>query len=480
MARRKLALIFLLLWPGLLLAEVNIFKEAALAQELMAAGRYSDSEKIWQRLVTAEPDYSIGLNNLAFCQLKQQNYVSALENYRKAEKISPNIDARAGIQWSLLLLKRYDESIAAAEKALQLDDANYWVHVRLAAAYNAKRDYGQAEVSYDRAVQTHGATAQAYYEIGLYNRSNGNHSAANKYLTRGYQKDSQHRGIRSALALYPSVPYGILTPYYQLFQFSDTAKKDKGSRIGAYGTFAFNDYWFVGAGFSQWKVGNLTTGGDFETSEISAHLTHFFDYKTSFTVQTYYLTGNDSFANNAVAVIGNLVHGRLNRFSISAGGLFFPQHTGAQVSPSYLAHLFGPLWFEGTLTGQFHSFSTETTTLVPAGPPNPPSVMIEQKSTSTSTEVYGAADASLFTAFSLYAIGGGVRFGKLYTPYLLGGTQLIHNTEELKNGFYGFLRIYPARFISVNIVYSYDQWSNIDSENPVSNSFLFSLNARLP
>ena len=463
-------------------AAVNIFSESKTALNLMKTKNYLEASKIWQKIISAEEEYSIGYNNLGLCQMKLSQYASALKSYKKANKISPNIDARAGIQWALLAEKNYDSSIEAGQKALKLDPENYWVHIRLATAYNAIGEYDKSQATYDKILAVHGTTADALLQISVANRQAGNGDAASHFLAKGYEKNSSHSGIRQALGLYPSVPNIALVPYYTGYQYADTKFKGKGSKVGGYATYAASDYFYFGAGYARGQTENLEGGDEYKTNQFSGHFTAYFDASNSLTVNSHYVTSNDGYTNKALVLVANYIRGRSKRFSLAAGGLFFPEHKGAQVSPSYLFNVWGPFWLEATLIGQVMGINgTEEQAVTLSGPPPPPGAPPPTQTVDvTNSEVYGAADASMSFVFSMFTIGAGGRLGSLYTPFILQGSAIFTDLQELKNGYYAFVRIYPIRWVQLNVVYAHDTFSNESGEQPKADAVSLTMTVRLP
>jgi serine/threonine-protein kinase len=151
------------------------------------AGRPKDAEEAYRRVIALRPDYWDGYNTLALFYDRQHRYDEAIEELRKAEKLTPDnaqlyfnmgafyLDsgdaqkrpeaekalkksielgpsyaAYANLGYMYLQEKRYEESAAMSQKALQQNDRDYVVWDNLALAYLWLKEPDKAAAARDR------------------------------------------------------------------------------------------------------------------------------------------------------------------------------------------------------------------------------------------------------------------------------------------------------------------------------------------
>jgi len=163
--------------------------------------RYDDAIAAYQHAAQLTPDNAIVYINIAAAYLDRANpndLPAAETALKKSIALGPSYPAYANLALLYMNEKRYADSVAMSQKALQFNDKNYLVWTNLAAAYqllgqkdNAKSARGHAIAMLEDQVKVdpQDATTQAYL-ADLYGED-GQHDKA---LTR----------IQAALALSPN------------------------------------------------------------------------------------------------------------------------------------------------------------------------------------------------------------------------------------------------------------------------------------
>jgi len=152
-----------------------------LAHTYETAGRAADAEVAYKKAIALRPDYWDGYNSLGNFYDAQGKYGEAVAQFqhaieltpdnaqlysnlaavyldtgdtkkmplaeaalKKSIELGPNYPAYANLGFLYESEKRYSESAAACEKALQLNDQDYLIWANLAAAYDGLNDSGKA------------------------------------------------------------------------------------------------------------------------------------------------------------------------------------------------------------------------------------------------------------------------------------------------------------------------------------------------
>jgi eukaryotic-like serine/threonine-protein kinase len=201
------------------------------------AGRASDAEAAFQKAAALRPDYWDGYSELGLFYDRQRRYPEAVaeiqraigmtpdnaqlysnlaavyldmgdskvfpqaeEALKKAIALSPNFEAYANLGNLYLQQKRYADSAAMSEKALQLNDKETVIWNNLAIAYEALKDPERAEAARDRqlklledTVKVQPQDAQVHAELAF-------------LYARRKQRDKAVVQAQAALALAPDDP----------------------------------------------------------------------------------------------------------------------------------------------------------------------------------------------------------------------------------------------------------------------------------
>ncbi|MGB9405218.1 MAG: protein kinase [Candidatus Acidiferrales bacterium] len=112
--------------------------------------RNADAIAQFRRAIELSPDNAQVYSNMAAAYLdggKPEDMSAAEGALRKSIELSPSYAAYANLGYLYMQEKRYPESVAMTQKALQLNDKDFLVWGNLAAAYEWLNDSGNAEAA---------------------------------------------------------------------------------------------------------------------------------------------------------------------------------------------------------------------------------------------------------------------------------------------------------------------------------------------
>jgi serine/threonine-protein kinase len=118
-------------------------------------GKYAEALAQLQRAAELTPDNSVVYINLAAAYLDRgdaKDLPQAEAALKKSIELGPSYGAYANLAFLYLSEKRYAESAAMSEKALQLNNKDYLVWANLAGAYQALNQKDKLEVARDHAI----------------------------------------------------------------------------------------------------------------------------------------------------------------------------------------------------------------------------------------------------------------------------------------------------------------------------------------
>lgn len=320
-----MGLIFRCLIVGCALSASLFAASTSEAYAEMQAGNYSAALKTWDKLIENESEYVTAINNRGYCNLMLGNYAAAINDYLKADAISQNLDAKAGAQWAYLGAEKYGESLQWGRAALTIDPGNYWVKLRMAAAYKGNGDSSAAENLYADIKERHGARSLSY------------------------------------------APAGQLIPYYQGISYSGSRLKSSGYDAGLFGSWNFNSGLTLGAGYGQSNIGNPTSATGYETRELKMQTGYLFSDLSHLSFSGHYLSSNYALLDKAVTLSGMYKTHIASGFALGVDALIFPQHKGAALNPQYALPLTNSLTLNLSGTVQAIRFSQVTNIYGAAG-----------------------------------------------------------------------------------------------------------------
>jgi len=163
--------------------------------------RYPEAIAELQRVIELTPDNAQGYSNLASVYLDMGDpkaIPQAEQALRKSIELSPSYAAYANLGILYYQQKRYTDSAAATEKALQLNDKNYLVWDNLAIAYQWLKEKSKAESARTREIALLEEEAKTHQQDPMVQSS-----LAIGYAERG-QREQVLIHVESALALAPT------------------------------------------------------------------------------------------------------------------------------------------------------------------------------------------------------------------------------------------------------------------------------------
>ncbi len=229
-------------------------------------GRVPDAEEAFKKAAALRPDYWDGYNSLGNFYDRQSKYAEAIAQYQHAAELTPDnavIDinlaaayldrgsaedlpaAEAALKKSIALgpsyaayanlgllylnEKRYGESVAMTQKALQLNDKDYLVWANLMAGYQGLNQKSNFEAARERAIRLLEQTVTAKPQDALTQVS-----LASLYAQKGLREKAITR-VQAALARAPDNPnvlelagetYEALGERRQAIEYVDRAIKN--------------------------------------------------------------------------------------------------------------------------------------------------------------------------------------------------------------------------------------------------------------
>jgi serine/threonine protein kinase/tetratricopeptide (TPR) repeat protein len=175
----------------------------ALAEFYDRQKRAQDAIAQYRQIIELTPDNPEAYSDLGvqYMQLGDaDSFVAAEAALRKSIQLAPNYQAYANLGWLYLQQKRYDESAAATQKALELNDRDWRVWSNLQLAYTWLQDEPQLRA----------ARAKTLSLLERYAAVNPNDAPAQSMLSMLYAEDKlRDRALdraKSALVLSPNDP----------------------------------------------------------------------------------------------------------------------------------------------------------------------------------------------------------------------------------------------------------------------------------
>jgi serine/threonine-protein kinase len=200
-------------------------------------GRIADAEETYKRAAVLRPDYWDGYNSLGIFYSHQERYAEAIAQYehaaeltpdnavvyvnmaaayldrgdpkdlpraeaalKKSIELSPSYPAYANLAFLYMNEKRFADSVAMSQKALQLNDKDYMVWANLASAYFALNQKDKVEGAREHAISLLEQTVKLKPEDALTQVS-----LAAFYAQKGLREKAIPR-VQAALARSPDDP----------------------------------------------------------------------------------------------------------------------------------------------------------------------------------------------------------------------------------------------------------------------------------
>lgn len=127
---------------------------AWLGFQLQFSGRYEEAEKELRKAIDLEPSFGVPYQLLGEVCLKREEYVAAVEWFRKAVNIMPeDVETLMGLGRALAALDNTDAALEALGNAARLAPGNAQVHLHLSRLYFQIGDEAKARTEADLSVK---------------------------------------------------------------------------------------------------------------------------------------------------------------------------------------------------------------------------------------------------------------------------------------------------------------------------------------
>ncbi len=142
----------------------QLFQQGNAAQD---AGKYSQAEAIWRRVLEIEPQNAVAYFELGKALYFQKKLYEAVAAYQKAIQLNPqNAYAYNGLGYVLRNQGKLDEAVAAYQKAIQLNPQNAYAYNGLGYVLGNQGKLDEAIAAYRKAIQLDPNNAYAYNDLG--------------------------------------------------------------------------------------------------------------------------------------------------------------------------------------------------------------------------------------------------------------------------------------------------------------------------
>ena len=147
----------------------NLAKSLEAAAKMYAdSGLAEDAIYLMERLLPMQPRDGVLVARMSFVLTLAKRYGQALAAADRAISLDQSAaEAQDARGLALLGLKKYDAAIACFELAKELNSNYAPAWVNLGSAYHAKRDFERAIASFDEALRTDSSSAQAFNNLGI-------------------------------------------------------------------------------------------------------------------------------------------------------------------------------------------------------------------------------------------------------------------------------------------------------------------------
>lgn len=382
----------------------------------------------------------------AYGEMERGNYTSAAAKWQSVIASEPEyVLAINYLGYCEMMLGNYK---AAVEHYIRADAISQSLDSKAGAqwAYLAAEQFGESIPWGKAALKIDPQNYGVKYRLAIAQHSLGDSAAAE----RSYGEIIEVHGARSVTL----APRGQLIPYYQAIQYTGSTLKSSGFDAGIFALWNLDSGMSAGAGYAYNQVENPKSSDPYNTSEIRLLTGFLFKDLSSLTFNSHILASDSSFLNRGVTLSATYRAGFFSGLAITADALIFPQHKGGAVTPMYYLRLSRHFELGLGATGQVIGFSR-------------------------STQLYGAAQATLRYCVSIFCAAVGGLYGSLFTPLLDSANILAYNPDDLTLQGYTKLSLRPMDFIELSAAYSLARWKAINGETPVSGIFSIAVTGSL-
>jgi len=138
------------------------------AVTLVRERRFTDAEKIYQKLTDEYPDNHFTLSNLAVTQIHAGKLTAALVALEKALRLAPG-DVFASVNLSNVYCRqgRFDEAVETLKEVIKKDPQNAVAHNYLAIALGKQGNPSDAEEYFQRSIMLDGKYSNAHFNLAV-------------------------------------------------------------------------------------------------------------------------------------------------------------------------------------------------------------------------------------------------------------------------------------------------------------------------
>lgn len=477
------------------------------AAVLMEKKEYESAIKILNKVIKENEGYAIAHMYLAYSYMMVNKPDKAYENYKIADNISSTPDSMAGKQWALLVMGKYEESIAAGNEILKTEPDNYFARQRIADANMELKKYDAARTDYNKLIAKYGKNGDLLWKLGLCDYYTGDKEGAKKNFTEGAKLDPKHEGIKYSLNNFDSgggTPYFDIMPEAASYTYHGSDFVGSGQRTGLNVAYAPNEDWHIRAGYTHDSAQNLnptkgvvnyiidplnylyfgsmrdpatqmlpyyTTGinsyylynlasaSDYQINKAMGGVTYNNGSGLAFHFSPQSISSNSSYFNGANAVQAGVSITDGYTLSFSVASINMPFNKGMQGSVSLYIPFLEYFYSTSTITGQQMNVKTYETNIYSIRPP------VTYTDTVTNSKSYGFFQQELGFASTHFNFAVGGRVGSARTP-LIGENWIFTNFDLMSGGYANVGTTWGK--LKLQIVYSHDKWKDSRGETPSS------------
>lgn len=484
-----------------------------LADSIYQNKSHAEIIQLATKRIKEEPKDSQAFLFRAYSLASLGKWQEALQDYREADAMQPNLDTKMGLQWVYLTLGNYRQSIAIGETLHKSFPRNYFILYRLAEANLGQGWYSEAKTLYERILEYHGDNAYITWKIGICDYYQG-------------KLFSAHRSFEKANEQIPTEPLFLnslnntkLFPYFSLsleggsasFKGNDFIGNSNksglsfgfspNSRWSAKGavyreitenfnstkgvsnymldplSFAYYSYYqytpstlniYVAQPLNSWNLYNLSSSPDYLTNRFQGSISYRFADK-------WYLSGSGTTLQSNFGILDKGGTGQVaityqdkNTVSFATTRINHPTGRGNQASLTITLPFLDYFYSSHTITGQSMTIKENETLLVSVAPFSTTNV------SEWNRKNFGFYMQEIGIQGENWGFGIGGRAGSSRTPMF--GENWTYLGFVLKEG--GFTSLsYKIQTFTVSLLYSRDYWLDSRNETSYSDSVKINLNS---
>jgi len=229
----------------------DLLDQAALL--LLAAGMRSDAQQILKFGSYCHPDNQELMRHYAETSEESQDFENAQKAWRQFTNLNPeNIEGYLRAATALLALNRVAAAREMLERALQKDDKNLAILLRLADLNMDEHQLDQADKLYSKAIDMAPEDANTLYHVALGWLRSGKINAAEDLLKRAIRQEPSNPVYQLKLAE-ALIDQGRITPAFDLLTATcnQSGLSSKAYSMAAYCAARENDHEFATKSFAR-------------------------------------------------------------------------------------------------------------------------------------------------------------------------------------------------------------------------------------